>query len=75
MKLMLKEHRLKKRITLRKLAEETGYSKSYLSLLENHKESARLITIEKIGLALELCPKKLIYTCSFMNKCDSCSYK
>lgn len=75
MKLILKEHRLRKGLSLHDLAQKVGYSASYLSLIENHKESPRLITIRKIGLALEMCPKKLIYTCSCMNKCDNCHYK
>ena len=55
MKLLIKKYRLQKRITLRTLSNYTGYSRSYLSLIENHKKSPRLVTIRKIGYALEIC--------------------
>ena len=75
MKLAMKEYRLKKRLTFEELARFTGYSKSFLCLIENHKESPRLETVKKIAFALEICPKKLIYSCDHMESCENCHYK
>jgi transcriptional regulator with XRE-family HTH domain len=75
MRLLLKEYRLSRRLSLKQLSDYTGYSTSFLSLIETHKESPRLITLKKIGYALQICPKKLIYSCSCMKSCNKCYFK
>lgn len=73
----IKEIRKAKGLTLEQLAEITGYSKGYLSLLENNKgKKPSWEVVEKIGIALGVCPKKLIVMwCSHIPSCVECSFK
>ena len=52
----IKEIRTKKRMTLKILAEMTGFSISFLSQLERGKSSATLESLKKISIALEVNP-------------------
>lgn len=75
MKLMIRKYRKERRLTLKELSRLTGYSASFLSLLENHQESPRLETLKRIAFALDVCPKKLIYSCGHIENCENCYYK
>ncbi len=50
--LMIKELRLKKGITQEELAKKLHTTKSAISRLENHAESIRLATLEKVAKVL-----------------------
>jgi len=50
--LMIKELRLEKGITQEELAEKLHTTKSAISRLENHAESIRLATLEKVAKVL-----------------------
>ena len=52
----IKEIRTIKRMTLKILAEKTGFSISFLSQLERGKSSATLESLKKISIALEVNP-------------------
>lgn len=52
MKVLISKTRKEKGITLRRLEELTGISKSTLNLIENEKFSPKLIQLEKIAVAL-----------------------
>jgi transcriptional regulator with XRE-family HTH domain len=52
----IKEIRTKRRMTLKILAEKTGFSISFLSQLERGKSSATLESLKKISIALEVNP-------------------
>lgn len=52
----IKEIRTKRRMTLKVLAEMTGFSISFLSQLERGKSSATLESLKKISIALEVNP-------------------
>lgn len=75
MKLNIKTHRIRKGLTLDQLSNLTGYSKGYLSMIEINKKNPTLKTLERIGIALETCPKRLINSCDHMLGCDNCIYK
>ena len=49
----IKEIRTKRRMTLKVLAEMTGFSISFLSQLERGKSSATLESLKKISIALK----------------------
>lgn len=73
--LLIKKYRLNKNINLRELASLSDCSYSYLDQLENNKKNnPRLDVVERIGHALEICPKILIGGC-YENYCNpTCSY-
>ncbi len=50
----IKEIRIKKKLSLRKLAELSGVSKSYLSELENNLKCPTILTLCKIADALDV---------------------
>lgn len=52
----IKALRKKKKMTLKNIADETGYSISFLSQLERGKSSATLESLKKISLALGVNP-------------------
>lgn len=57
----VKEVRLSKNLTQKKLAELAGISQSYLSELEVNKKSPTLNKLCKIAEALEVKPGDLVY--------------
>lgn len=75
MKLHIKKYRLHKKLTLKEMAEYTGYSKNYLSELENNLKNPTLKVIEEIAVALQVCPKKLVVSCKFNSNCNLCKLK
>lgn len=54
MKILLNQVRQNKKITLAKLEEQTGISKSALNNFENEKTSPTMIQMEKLAKALEV---------------------
>jgi transcriptional regulator with XRE-family HTH domain len=52
--LVLRQLRYRKRWSLRKVSERTGFSASFLSLVENGKASPSVASLEKIALAFGL---------------------
>ncbi|WP_416729824.1 helix-turn-helix domain-containing protein [Fictibacillus sp. JL2B1089] len=58
--LRIKRHRLKKRISLSRLALIAGVSKSYLSSIENHETNPSAHMIQKIAKALEVPVEQLL---------------
>ncbi|MFG6496222.1 helix-turn-helix domain-containing protein [Fictibacillus sp. UD] len=58
----IKKYRLKKYISLSKLASIAGISKSYLSSIENHETNPSANMIQKIAKALEVPVEKLLYS-------------
>lgn len=54
MRILLNQVRQKKKITLTKLEEQTGISKSALNNFENDKTSPTMNHMEKIAKALEV---------------------
>lgn len=84
-RLNIREHRLAKNISQRELAQKSGISQSYVSLLEKgieREKSPTLQTIESIADALGVCAKDvLIFECDFCknyinNKCKfNCDLK
>lgn len=57
MQILLWEQREKQNLTLLKLAEITGISKSQINAIENGKVSPRLDTLERLaeGLGVDIC--------------------
>lgn len=55
----IKEYRKEKRISVRKLAELTGISKTYISDVENNHKIPTLYTLCLIGVHLGVSPKSL----------------
>ncbi|MEF2641524.1 MAG: helix-turn-helix transcriptional regulator [Clostridia bacterium] len=58
-KILLKEIREEKNITLRKLSEVTGISKSHLSYIERGEREPTLSVVVRIALALNIDIKDL----------------
>ena len=58
--LQIKNNRLKKRMSLSKLATIAGISKSYLSSIENHETNPSAHMIQKIAKALEVPVEQLL---------------
>ncbi|HJJ07564.1 MAG TPA: helix-turn-helix transcriptional regulator [Clostridiaceae bacterium] len=58
-KILLKEIREEKNITLRKLSEVTGISKSHLSYIERGEREPTLSVVVRIALALNIDEKEL----------------
>lgn len=58
-KILLKEIREEKNITLRKLSEITGISKSHLSYIERGEKEPSLSIIIRIAIALNIDEKEL----------------
>ncbi|WP_156499211.1 helix-turn-helix domain-containing protein [Fictibacillus phosphorivorans] len=58
--LQIKNNRLKKRMSLSKLATIAGISKSYLSSIENHETNPSAHIIQKIAKALEVPVEQLL---------------
>lgn len=54
MKILLNEVRQNKKITLAKLEQQTGISKSALNNFENERTSPTMIQMEKLAKALEV---------------------
>ncbi len=54
----IKKVRIEKAMTLKNVAESTGYSISFLSQLERGKSSATLESIKKVAVALEVSPSR-----------------
>ena len=48
----IREIRLRNKLTLQKVAERTGFTKSYLSMVESGKKSPPIATLSKIAKAL-----------------------
>ncbi len=61
----IKEIRIKKNMSLRKLAELSGVSKSYLSELENNLKCPSILILCRLADALEVDIKELF---SYKNK-------
>jgi len=60
--ILLKQIRVEKNISLRKLSEITGISKGHLSRIENGETMPTILTIERIAVALKVDSKKLYKT-------------
>ncbi|MBH0161877.1 helix-turn-helix domain-containing protein [Fictibacillus sp. 26RED30] len=58
--IQIKKYRLKKYLSLSKLASTAGVSKSYLSSIENHETNPSAHMIHKIAQALEVPVEKLL---------------
>jgi XRE family transcriptional regulator, master regulator for biofilm formation len=58
--IQIKKYRLKKYISLSKLASIAGISKSYLSSIENHETNPSAHMIQKIAKALEVPVEQLL---------------
>ena len=50
----IKEYRMKKGLTLQKLEEKTGFTKGYLSKVENTKKAPPVSTLVVLAKALEV---------------------
>lgn len=69
-KLNIRKHRLVKNISQKELAQKSGISQSYVSLLEKgieREKSPTLQTIESISDALGVCVKDIL-----IFECDLC---
>lgn len=60
-KMRIKEVRLSKKLTQKKLSKLIPISQSYLSELENNKKNPSVQLLCKIADALEVSPEQLIY--------------
>lgn len=59
-KILLKEIRTKKNISLRKLENMTGISKSHLNYIENNEKEPTISILVRIALALDVDINELI---------------
>lgn len=59
-KIIIKEERLKKRLTQKELSRLSGISQSHISDIENDVKSPTIRTIEKIASALKINPLDLL---------------
>ena len=50
----IRQIRLQNQLTLQKLAEKTGFTKSYLSMIESGKKSPPIASLSKIASSLEV---------------------
>ena len=69
-KLNIRKHRLAKNISQKELAQKSGISQSYVSLLEKgieREKSPTLQTIESLADALGICAKDVLII-----ECDLC---
>lgn len=57
---MIKEYRLKNRLSQEELAEEIGISWRHLQRLEYNEENTRISTFKKIVRALEVLDEEII---------------
>lgn len=67
--LQVKEYRMEKRWSQKKLAIRSGLSQSEISCLENLEKSPSINTIAKIGISFGICPHKLVRF-NFNHNCD-----
>ena len=69
LKLHIKHYRIIKKITQQKLAEITGLTQQYISLLENNTNSVNptFDTIALLAQSLDICPYNI-----FSIECDIC---
>lgn len=71
LELCLKEVRLKKHITQEILAKRSGFSQSYIALLESNKRiNPTLDLVGSLAKSLDVCPFELL-----MHNSDSCKCK
>ena len=66
---MIKDYRKKEQLTLTKLAEKTGLSTGYLSLIERNQTTLTLVTLKKIALALGVSPNIFLERAQEYEKC------
>lgn len=59
-KILIKEERLKKRLTQKELSRLSGISQAHISDVENDVKSPTIRTIEKIASALKINPLDLL---------------
>lgn len=59
-KIIIREERLKKRLTQKELSRLSGISQSHISDIENDVKSPTIRTIEKIASALKINPLDLL---------------
>lgn len=76
--LAIKKFRHMRNMTLEELSEKTGISVSHLSRLEAdnvvRSRTTTLLTLEKIALAMEICPKSILYyDCLLCSLNDICA--
>lgn len=57
---MIKEYRLKNKLSQEELAEEIGISNRHLQRLEHNEENTRLSTFKKIVKALDISDEEII---------------
>ena len=57
---MIKEYRLKNKLSQEELAEEIGISNRHLQRLEHNEEKTRLSTFKKIVKALDISDNEII---------------
>ena len=58
--LLIKEHRIKKRWSQKKLSLKSGISQAEISYIESLEKSPTIRTMLKIGIALGVCPHDLV---------------
>ncbi len=81
MQVLIKKYRNEKKISVRRLAEMTGISRSQLSDMENRAAEKYLKKLAKVAEHLEVCTKDLFVNCCNIKKeCDyrctnCCHYK
>ncbi|ABQ23631.1 helix-turn-helix domain-containing protein [Clostridium kluyveri] len=73
MELIIRYYRIRQGLTVKQLANSTGYTPGYINMLENNSRNPSLGTLEIIGSHLEICPKFLIVNCLSI-RCDTCCY-
>ncbi|GCD12487.1 helix-turn-helix domain-containing protein [Clostridium tagluense] len=59
-KMKIREYREKKKWSQRRLSIASGVSQTAISAIEGIRKSPTVCTVEKIGIALGICPHHLI---------------
>jgi transcriptional regulator with XRE-family HTH domain len=73
--LLIREYRLEKNLTVRKLASLAECSHSYITELENNKKkNPDLDVLDRIGHALNICPIRLFGGCKHAVCTPGCFY-
>lgn len=73
MQVLIKKYRQQKGLSLRRLQELTGISKSQLSNIENKTAEEYLKKLSKIAKHLDVCTKSLFVNCCDVKK-EGCDY-
>lgn len=72
LELCLKEARLKKHITQEELSKKSGFSQSYIALLETNKRiNPTLDLVNSLAKSLDTCPLDLLTHVSNSCKCKN----